>query len=100
MRTPGGCILRGVFLLFLIIATVFHHDIGVGAHKFRMPNKPRQPELQTSGLSIGFYSQTCPKAELIVQNVVAREFLRDGNVPAALLRLLFHDCFVRVSLPP
>lgn len=102
MRTPGGCITRGLFLLFLITATTFQHDTGVAAHKFWMPDKPphprqpRQPELRTAGLSVGFYSQTCPNAERIVHSVVAAEFLRDSNVPAALLRLLFHDCFVRV----
>lgn len=44
---------------------------------------------------IGFYSKTCPHAEQLVRSVVQKSFLKDKSMPAGLLRLHFHDCFVR-----
>ncbi|XP_061361023.1 peroxidase 44-like [Gastrolobium bilobum] len=48
-----------------------------------------------ANLSVGFYSFSCPMAEIIVFNVVQRHFIEDGSISAALLRMHFHDCFVR-----
>lgn len=48
-------------------------------------------------LSTIFYATTCPKAEAIVAQRVAVAIHKDPTVAAPLLRLLFHDCFVRVS---
>ncbi|GAA0163113.1 peroxidase [Lithospermum erythrorhizon] len=49
----------------------------------------------SSQLRVGFYSQTCPQAEAIVRSVVQNRFKTDRSITAALLRLHFHDCFVR-----
>ncbi|KAJ4873214.1 Peroxidase 44 [Raphanus sativus] len=46
-------------------------------------------------LRLGFYGRSCPRAESIVANVVANRFRRDRSITAALLRMQFHDCFVR-----
>ncbi|KAK2363287.1 Peroxidase superfamily protein [Trifolium repens] len=46
-------------------------------------------------LRVGFYSSSCPRAELIVHQVVERSFNQDRSITAALLRMHFHDCFVR-----
>ncbi|KAJ0085330.1 hypothetical protein Patl1_08159 [Pistacia atlantica] len=46
-------------------------------------------------LLVGFYSQTCPTAESIVHSVVDENFKRDPGNAAVLLRLQFHDCFVK-----
>lgn len=49
-----------------------------------------------------YYGVTCPKAEQIVQTVVAQRVKEEPRIAASLLRLFFHDCFVtvRVLLPP
>ncbi|XP_074271229.1 peroxidase 57-like [Silene latifolia] len=49
----------------------------------------------TLALQVGFYGKTCPKAETIVQQVVQQRFAADNSVTPALLRMQFHDCFVR-----
>ncbi|CAH9100135.1 unnamed protein product [Cuscuta europaea] len=46
-------------------------------------------------LMVGFYSQTCPNAESVVASVVKEASKIDPRVPAMLLRLHFHDCFVQ-----
>lgn len=52
-----------------------------------------------SALSIDYYAETCPDAELAVTEVVKEAIANDDTVPAALLRLHFHDCFIRVPSP-
>ncbi|KAF3323014.1 hypothetical protein FCM35_KLT13003 [Carex littledalei] len=46
-------------------------------------------------LSTQFYDHTCPKAQEIVKNVVAQAYAKDPRIAASLLRLHFHDCFVK-----
>ncbi|KAK8449895.1 hypothetical protein SEVIR_7G282533v4 [Setaria viridis] len=46
-------------------------------------------------LEVGFYDRTCPSAETVVQQTVAAAFRNNSGVAPALIRLHFHDCFVR-----
>ncbi|RCV35829.1 hypothetical protein SETIT_7G271100v2 [Setaria italica] len=46
-------------------------------------------------LDFGFYDRMCPAAETIVQQTVADAFRNNSGVAPALIRLHFHDCFVR-----
>ncbi|KAK3025002.1 hypothetical protein RJ639_044611 [Escallonia herrerae] len=42
-----------------------------------------------------FYHRSCPKAVEIVKSVVAKAVAREARMAASLLRLHFHDCFVK-----
>ncbi|CAI9116811.1 OLC1v1018069C1 [Oldenlandia corymbosa var. corymbosa] len=48
-----------------------------------------------SGLFPEFYQFSCPQANEIVMSVLEKAISRDPRMPASLLRLHFHDCFVR-----
>ncbi|KAJ0451698.1 putative peroxidase [Helianthus annuus] len=43
-----------------------------------------------------FYDRSCPKAKDIVRSVVAKAVAKEARMAASLLRLHFHDCFVKV----
>ncbi|CAI8592747.1 unnamed protein product [Vicia faba] len=46
-------------------------------------------------LELGFYSKSCPKAEQIIQKFVHEHIRNAPSLAAALIRMHFHDCFVR-----
>ncbi|CAJ1978205.1 unnamed protein product [Sphenostylis stenocarpa] len=48
----------------------------------------------SSDLRPGFYSRTCPKAEVIVRHVMKKALAREPRCVASVMRFQFHDCFV------
>ncbi|XP_054822844.1 peroxidase 64-like [Prosopis cineraria] len=48
-----------------------------------------------TSLSSNYYEKTCPHLESIVAKTVKKATSDDNTVPAALLRMHFHDCFIR-----
>ncbi|RWR94080.1 peroxidase 72-like protein [Cinnamomum micranthum f. kanehirae] len=42
-----------------------------------------------------FYEHSCPQAQEIVKSVVAKAVAKETRMAASLLRLHFHDCFVK-----
>eukprot|EP00253_Pinus_taeda_P035272 PITA_35272 len=47
------------------------------------------------GLSLDFYNTSCPEAEEIIKSVVKDAVDKEARMAASLLRLHFHDCFVK-----
>ena len=48
-------------------------------------------------LSSAFYDASCPGAHDVVRRVIRDARASDPRIPASLIRLHFHDCFVNVS---
>ncbi|KAJ0974734.1 hypothetical protein J5N97_016699 [Dioscorea zingiberensis] len=46
-------------------------------------------------LQLGFYKSSCPKAEKLIQDFVKEHIPNAPSLASPLLRMHFHDCFVR-----
>jgi hypothetical protein len=55
-------------------------------------------ELRQQQLTPDFYAASCPQLASIVAEQVYQASLTDPRMPASLLRLHFHDCFVNVCV--
>ncbi|OWM79497.1 hypothetical protein CDL15_Pgr022909 [Punica granatum] len=51
--------------------------------------------LSRASLNVHHYDQACPRAEEIILETVRKATRNDPKVPARLLRMFFHDCFIR-----
>ncbi|KAK6932360.1 hem peroxidase [Dillenia turbinata] len=69
------------FLHFFLLLLVFRLSVG-------------------QGLRIGFYSTTCPNAEAIVKKSIDQVMAVAPSLAGPLLRMHFHDCFIRVNNLP
>ncbi|XP_010240935.1 PREDICTED: peroxidase 27-like [Nelumbo nucifera] len=67
-----------VFLLLQLVISVFFVD-----------------PITAQGLKVGFYKKTCPSVEAIVKKTTAHFISRAPTLASPLLRMHFHDCFVR-----
>lgn len=49
-----------------------------------------------AALDSHYYDRTCPQAENIIFQAVRKAAANDPKVPPRILRMFFHDCFIRV----
>ncbi|KAJ4956440.1 hypothetical protein NE237_013223 [Protea cynaroides] len=54
-----------------------------------------QKTRKSTNLQYGFYRKKCEKAEHIVLSTMRKLTSENSETPALLLRLVFHDCFIR-----
>nr|WGN98267.1 peroxidase 24 [Vaccinium corymbosum] len=52
-------------------------------------------ECNANGLRKNFYGKSCPQAEQLVRNITWSKAKKNPSLGAKLLRMHFHDCFVR-----
>ncbi|KAK8267214.1 hypothetical protein V6Z12_D12G297600 [Gossypium hirsutum] len=48
-----------------------------------------------AALDVHYYDRTCPEAEKIIRYTVLNASMHDAKVPARILRMFFHDSFIR-----
>jgi peroxidase len=61
-----------------------------------LPSSSAASPVQWGKLDPHFYDHSCPQAQQIVASIVGKAHYQDPRMAASLLRLHFHDCFVKV----
>ncbi|KAJ8761402.1 hypothetical protein K2173_001533 [Erythroxylum novogranatense] len=87
MSTPSSSPPSFVFMTFLLIYLL---SLFPSSCVSRTTNTTRPPR----GLSIDYYSKTCPQLEQLIGSVTSQQFKEAPVSGPSTIRLFFHDCFV------
>jgi hypothetical protein len=99
----GGSKLAALALLTLLLlgcvvrtceASYGHPNRLLPSRSLPLPGSGPPPAV----LAVGHYNQTCYQAEQIVRAAVKKAVYANRRIGAGLIRLFFHDCFVRVRI--
>ena len=93
MRIMAARIILPHFTLTLLLLCSLQAFLIPFSLSYRQP-QPGYDESQN--LIPHFYGKSCPMAEQIVESVVQKAVMKEARMAASLLRLHFHDCFVKV----
>lgn len=94
---------RFLFSLVLVLAVLLYVD-GKGDSRSNGHNNGHNNGHATrrgrweGKLKMKFYHKTCPEAEDIVNEIVSEKVKANPSLAAKLLRVHYHDCFVRVCI--
>lgn len=80
------------FILLLLLSAAFAIPYA-SAHRSQHPPIPASDLV--GGLAYDFYHESCPHAESIVRSAVSSFLAPNISQAGALIRLVFHDCFVQ-----
>lgn len=86
-----GCHQLSAFLALLL----FYAISSVGGSSTSEASVVNETAINGTGLRVGFYDSSCPAAESTVFEVVQKAFKKNRSVAPGLVRLQFHDCFIR-----
>jgi peroxidase len=94
MRMPSSSVLSFLALSAFVLAGKAAADGYGGQPQDQRPAYEKPVE----GLDSGYYANSCPDMEGIVQRIVNEAFDADYTVAAGLIRLFFHDFAVGVCI--
>ncbi|CAG7880821.1 hypothetical protein IGI04_010616 [Brassica rapa subsp. trilocularis] len=91
---------RFLFSLVLFLALLLYVDGKTDSHSNGHNNGHNNGHATRRGrwegkLKMKFYHKTCPEAEDIVNEIVSKKVKANPSLAAKLLRVHYHDCFVR-----
>jgi hypothetical protein len=81
-------------LVPLVVALLLSPSSSSSSSSLAMASGP----VQSGKLDPHFYDASCPHAQHIVASIVGKAHYQDPRMAASLLRLHFHDCFVKVPI--
>lgn len=83
-------------VLFLNCTGNARANLGISSQKAKPSGAPKFILRPEDLLSLDYYHTSCPQLEGIIQQKLHALVKKDNTLAASIIRLHFHDCFVRV----